>query len=129
MGLMRFLLLGGTRFLGPAVVRLLAAQGHSVAVFHRGQTRADLPRSVVRLLGDRANLASYWPEFERFAPDVVIDLLAMTERDALAAAQTFRGLAGRLVALSSMDVYRAYDRFRGVAPGPPDPVPLAEDAP
>ena len=54
---MRFLILGGTRFIGPAIVRLLAAQGHAVAVVHRGESQADLPSSVVRLLGDRKYLA------------------------------------------------------------------------
>jgi nucleoside-diphosphate-sugar epimerase len=31
--------------------------------------------------------------------------------------------------LSSVDVYRNYDGFRGKATAPPDPVPLSEDAP
>jgi uncharacterized protein YbjT (DUF2867 family) len=33
---MQFLIIGGTRFLGPLVVRRLLAAGHAVAVFHRG---------------------------------------------------------------------------------------------
>lgn len=37
---MRILLVGGTRFLGPPVIRLLLAAGHEVAVFHRGQSYA-----------------------------------------------------------------------------------------
>ena len=78
---------------------------------------------------DRSELPAFAPEFAKFAPEVVIDTFAMTGPDARAAAQTFRGLARRWVVLSSMDVYRAYDRFRGHEPGPPDPAPLAEDAP
>src|SRR5262249_62147576 len=35
----------------------------------------------------------------------------------------------RVVAISSQDVYRAYGRLIGTEPGPPDPVPLTEDAP
>lgn len=33
------------------------------------------------------------------------------------------------MAISSEDVYRAYDRVTGRDPGPPDPIPLREDAP
>jgi nucleoside-diphosphate-sugar epimerase len=33
------------------------------------------------------------------------------------------------VAISSVDVYRAYDRFRRTDPGLPDPTPLTEDSP
>ncbi len=125
---MRFLILGGTRFIGPAVVRLAADQGHTVAVFHRGDSEADLPSSVVRLLGDRKCLASFRTGFTRFAPDVVIDTFAMTERDGQDVMQVFAGVARRVVVLSSMDVYRAYDRFRGVDPGEPELEPLTEDA-
>ncbi len=126
---MRILILGGTRFIGPAIVRDLVAQKHTVAVFHRGETRADLPSSLVHLLGDRKRLADFAPEFARFAPDVVIDTFAMTEGDASAVVGVFAGLARRIVVLSSMDVYRAYDRLRGTEPGEPESLPLAEDAP
>jgi nucleoside-diphosphate-sugar epimerase len=56
-------------------------------------------------------------------------MIAFTEQEAQAAVQALRGVARRLVVLSSMDVYRAYDQLRRVDPGPPDPVPLTEDAP
>src|SRR5205807_10408914 len=85
--------------------------------------------SVVQLRGDRKNLLVFRSEFHRFAPEIVIDMIAMTEQDAIVATHTFRDIAQRFLVLSSMDVYRAYDRFRGVEPSPPDPVPLAEDAP
>lgn len=126
---MRVLLLGGTRFLGPYVVRHLFEAGHAVGVFHRGQTHANLPPSVVHILGDRKDLSSFAPEFKQFAPQVVIDLIAYTEQDARSAVKTFAGLAQRLVVLSSMDVYRAYDRFRRFDSSPPDPLPLKENAP
>jgi nucleoside-diphosphate-sugar epimerase len=125
----RFLVLGGTRFIGIAVVRLLVGDGHTVAVFHRGLSQADLPESVVDLRGDRKCLSGFASEFGRFAPDVVIDTFAMTEADGLSVVEVFGGLARKLVVLSSMDVYGAYDRFRGALPGASDAVPLTEDAP
>jgi nucleoside-diphosphate-sugar epimerase len=49
--------------------------------------------------------------------------------DARAAVARFAGVARRLVALSSGDVYRAYGRVLGSEPGPLEPVPLTEEAP
>jgi nucleoside-diphosphate-sugar epimerase len=125
----QFLVIGGTRFTGPHVVRRLLAAGHAVAVFHRGQTRAELPPAVVTIHGDRKDLPAFAGAFARLAPQVVIDMVAYTERDALDLVRTFRGLARRLVVLSSMDVYRSYERLRGTADEAPDPTPSAEDSP
>jgi nucleoside-diphosphate-sugar epimerase len=126
---MRILVVGGTKFIGPWLVRRLAAAGHEVTVFHRGHTKADLPGSVRELSGDRRRLADHAAEFRRCAPDVVVDMVAFTEQDALTAVATFRGVAGRLVSISSGDVYRAFGVFAGLEPGPPEPTPISEDAP
>src|SRR5262249_43504319 len=84
---------------------------------------------VERLHGDRHRLADYAAAFRRFAPRVVVDLIAFTEADARALVDTFRGVAERAVVVSSGDVYRAYGRLTGTEPGPVEPVPLAEGAP
>ena len=126
---MRVLILGGTHFIGPPAVRRLIESGHEVAVFHRGQTEAPLPAEVTTFYGDRTRLADSLIDFQAYAPDVVLDTLAMTEQDAESVVETFTGLARRLVVLSSGDVYRAYDRLTGKDPGPPDPTPLTEDSP
>ncbi len=126
---MRVLVLGGTHFIGPPAVRSLVARGHEVAVFHRGQTNADLPDSVQHLHGDRARLTNFAADFRQFGPDVVLDMSAYTEEDGRTLVELFSGMARRLVAISSGDVYRAYDRFRKVDPGLPDPTPLTEDSP
>ncbi len=53
----------------------------------------------------------------------------LVERDALAALATLRGATGRVVAISSVDVYRAFARLIGTEPDEPDPTPLTEDSP
>jgi nucleoside-diphosphate-sugar epimerase len=126
---LRILIIGGTRFSGPHVVRRLTDLGHQIALFHRGETEADLPKGVKHILGDRRNITSFADELQRFAPRAVLDMIAATERDARDVMSTFKPLAQRVIAVSSQDVYLAYGRLIGTEPGPLEPVPLTEDSP
>ncbi len=126
---MRVLIIGGTTFIGPPLVRRLIDLGHEVAVFHRGQTKAVLPVNVEHFHGDRHDLGKHAEAFRRFGPDIVVDMIAFTEADALGLVRTFRGLARRMVVISSADVYRAYGHFLGIEPGPIEPTPLTEESP
>jgi nucleoside-diphosphate-sugar epimerase len=126
---MRILIIGGTGFIGPPVVRLLAERGHAVTLFHRGQTEADLPPDVNHISGDRRDLTRFRDEFKRLAPEVVLDMICFTESEARASVQTFGGVAARMVTASSMDVYRAYGRLLRIEAGPPDLTASTEDAP
>jgi nucleoside-diphosphate-sugar epimerase len=123
------LIIGGTGFIGPHVVRGLVGAGHRVALFHRGQTAADLSASAIHIRGERERLSDFASEFQSFGPQIVLDMCAYTEQDARLAVQTFRGLADRLVCLSSMDVYRAYGLFLRLETGTPNRQPFDEDAP
>lgn len=109
---MHVLIISGTGFIGAKVVQQLVKDGHHVTVFHRGQTKATLPPNVNQILGDRRNLVDFVSEFQRLAPDVVLDMLPYTKQDAVDLMQTFRTLTGRMVVISSMDVYQAYGCFR-----------------
>ena len=50
---LRILILGGTGFIGPFQVRYALERGHSVTLFNRGRTNADLFPEVETLIGDR----------------------------------------------------------------------------
>jgi nucleoside-diphosphate-sugar epimerase len=126
---MRVLVIGGTRFIGRRLVMQLAASGHEVAVFHRGQKRGALPPSVQHILGDRERLAEHADALRPFRPDVVVDMICYTEKQARAAVEVFGSFAGRLVTISSCDVYRAYGIFARLEKGPLEPTPVREDAP
>lgn len=126
---MKCLVLGGTGFIGSHVVRELVRRGHEVSVFHRGTKPADLPPEVMRIHGDRKRLADSALEFKRLRPDVVIDMVAYTEAEAAELVNVFRGVAGRLVVISSMDVYASYGRLKRLESGEADRRPSKEDAP
>ena len=126
---MRILVIGGTRFIGLTTVRFLSQQGHTVAVFHRGQTQPDLPGGVQQIIGERAQLPSFKQAFLDFAPDVVLDMIAFVEQDGHVLMSLCKGLVPRVVLISSQDVYRAYGRVNRTEVGPPDAVPLTEDSP
>lgn len=126
---MRVLVVGGTGFIGSVVVRQLTALGHGVTAFHRGISGSAHSPEVNQIIGDHRNLRDFKAAFRQLAPDVVVDMILGTERRARDLMESVRGSTARVVVISSIDVYRAYGRVRGFEPGPPDPVPLDEDAP
>jgi 2'-hydroxyisoflavone reductase len=50
---LNLLILGGTGFIGPHLVRRAVERGHAVTIFTRGRRSPDLPAQVERLVGDR----------------------------------------------------------------------------
>jgi nucleoside-diphosphate-sugar epimerase len=125
---MRILVIGGTNFIGPLVVRTMNEEEHKVTVFHRGQTRTDLPHGVQELLGDRRPLARSAVELQRIAPEVVLDMIPATEQDAQEVMSMFNGVARRVVAISSQDVYRAFGRVNNKEAGPVESMPIIEES-
>ena len=52
---MRILMMGGTRFIGVYLTKILAAQGHEVVLFNRGNKPVPVS-GVKQILGDRTNV-------------------------------------------------------------------------
>jgi nucleoside-diphosphate-sugar epimerase len=123
---MRILLIGGNGFIGRFVVTTLKQQGHALAVFHRGTTST--PAGVDEIRGDRNQLKASTQELQRFAPDVVIDLVISSGPQAQELMNVFRGATRRVVILSSIDVYRAAGVLHGTESGPLQEVPLTEES-
>jgi nucleoside-diphosphate-sugar epimerase len=123
---MKVLLIGGTGFMGPSTVSYLQKSGHSVTVFHRGNHPT--PQGAQEMVGDHHRLPDYRTDFERGHFDVVIDFILSSGCQAKELTRTFRGITSRIVALSSMDVYRAMGIIHGTEPGPFQDLPLTEDS-
>src|ERR1700681_1451825 len=123
---MRILLIGGNGFIGRFAVAALKQQGHTLAVFHRGTTA--VPAGVHEIRGDRNQLNASAQELKHFAPDVVIDLIISSAPQAEELMNIFRGATGRVVMLSSIDVYRAVGVSHGTESAPLQEVPLTEES-
>jgi 2'-hydroxyisoflavone reductase len=109
------LVLGGSSFVGRALVEDGVARGWRVTTFNRGRGWAD-PR-VERVIGDRLDAATLAPLGERDW-DVVADTWAFAPGAVRDSAEVLAGRAGRYAYVSSGSVY-----------APPPPVGGDETAP
>lgn len=120
---MRILAIGGNGFIGTHLVRELSDSGHEIGVFHRG---GGIAANDTQIQGDRNRLMEYRDQIARFAPQVVVDLILSSGQQATELIKVIRSVAERVVAISSMDVYRAWGVIHGVEHGPLEPLPITE---
>jgi nucleoside-diphosphate-sugar epimerase len=123
---LRVIVLGGTRFIGRAIVEELASSGHDVLIVHRGVLEPDDMPRVEHLHCDRVELASHKRELAAFEPDAAIDCRALTKVDAQMAIDSLPG-GLRMLVISSIDAYRAFGALNEERET--DPVPIDEDSP
>ena len=102
---MRLLILGGTGFIGPHLVREAMRRGHQVTIFTRGRRDGELPDGVTRLVGDRngqldALKGGRW--------DAVVDDSATNPDWVKQSAALLKDATGRYLFTSSTGVYYPY---------------------
>lgn len=123
---MRILIIGGTGFIGRAVVRAL--QGHDLALFHRGSA-CEARDTTHHLHGDRADLRAFRDRIRALRPDVVLDMVPRNGPDTQPVIDAVQDIVPRLVAVSSGSVYRRFGVLIGSEPGEVDNTPSHEDSP
>ena len=99
---LRILILGGTGFIGPHMVRYAMYRGHEVTLFNRGRTAPELFPGVETLIGDRdgqldALRGGTW--------DAVIDNSGYVPRHVRDSAELLRDNVGRYLFTSTGSVY------------------------
>lgn len=102
---LNLLVLGGTGFIGPHLVRYAVSRGHTVTIFTRGRKDTELPASVERLIGDRngqlgALVGRKW--------DAVVDDSATNPDWVRQSTELLKGNVGDYLFTSSTGVYYPY---------------------
>ena len=114
---MRILVLGGTSFVGRAIVTDALRTGAEVTLFSRGKTGTDLFPDLIRLIGDR-DTGDYLA-LRHGSWDAVVDVSGYVPRHVWQAMDALSDRAGRYLFISSHAVYQ----HAGLEPG------STEDAP
>jgi nucleoside-diphosphate-sugar epimerase len=106
---MRILVVGGTWFLGKAVVEGALSRGWMVTTFNRGRSGADVS-GVEAVHGDRTVHEDLSKLAQRGRWDAVIDSSSseLSPREVGLAARSLQGRAGRWVHISTVSVYEGW---------------------
>lgn len=102
----KLLILGGTRFLGVALVEAALAKGWELTLFNRGKSNPGLfkGRPLEEIHGDR-NVAEDVKKLAGRKWDAVIDTSGYFPRQVRSAAEVLAGNVGQYVFISSISVY------------------------
>jgi 2'-hydroxyisoflavone reductase len=99
---MKILILGGTKFVGRAIVERCLENGHSVSLFHRGKTNPELFPECEHLIGDRREDLS---ALESGEWDAVIDCCAYIPREITLAVAALKDRVKKYTLISTISVF------------------------
>lgn len=114
---MRILVLGGTSFVGRAIVEDALRTGAQVTLFGRGKTGAGLFPELIRLIGDRDTGA--YGAVGQGSWDAVVDVSGYVPRHVGQAMDALGDRAGRYLFIASHAVYED----TGLEPGSTEELP------
>ena len=97
------LILGGTRFLGPAVVQSAKARGYRITLWNRGRSNPHLFPELEKLVGDRDSGDLSALEGRKW--DLVVDTSCYLPSHAAKAAEVLGDNVGHYVLISTISVY------------------------
>ncbi len=104
---LKILILGGTAFLGPAIVRFARSRGHELTLFNRGRTNPHLFPDIEKLVGDRDGGLE---PLEGRTWDVVIDNCGYVPRIVGDSATLLANSVGQYIFISSISVYADFSQ-------------------
>jgi 2'-hydroxyisoflavone reductase len=104
---MRLLVLGGTRFVGWAVVTAAVERGWEVTTFNRGLSGADAA-GIRALRGDRTRMEDLARLVDAGPWDAVVDTSGYVPHETLAVCERLEPVAGHYVFMSTVSVYRGW---------------------
>lgn len=104
LGEMRILVLGGTSFVGRAIVERALVGGADVTLFSRGQTNPELFPGAARRVGDRAS-GNYSSLRSGGEWDAVVDVSGYVPRHVQQSADSLRDGVGRYLFISTIMVH------------------------
>ena len=99
---LKILMLGGTAFLGPEIVGPAVARGHTVTLFNRGKTHAELFPDLEKLRGDRNDDVS---ALNGRSFDAVIDTSAYVPSHIRRVKEALGDRIGHYTLVSTISVY------------------------
>jgi nucleoside-diphosphate-sugar epimerase len=121
---MRILVLGGTAFVGRAIVEDALRSGAEVTLFGRGKTGTGLFPEAARLCGDRDT--GDYTALRDGAWDAVVDVSGYVPRHVGQAMDALGDRAGRYLFISSHAVYRQDGLRSGSDEGAPRRAPVRD---
>jgi nucleoside-diphosphate-sugar epimerase len=124
----RVTVLGGTGFIGRHVTRWLVEAGAEVTTIQRGRAPDRLPAART-IVADRTQSSPLAAALAAAAPQVLVDMIAYSGQDMERLLAALPLSVGRLVVISSGDVYWTYGAFLGLGSGPAPTGPLDEGSP
>lgn len=125
---MNILVIGGTGWLGAAIVQQALDTDHEVLVYHRGEMHSDHHPNVTHLHGNTLHIANHADQLADFAPEAVIDTTQFQTDTTQSVIGTIKNFSKRYVLVSSKDVYRGYGVLWGTESGPLQQMPLTEES-
>ncbi|MGL5082356.1 MAG: NAD-dependent epimerase/dehydratase family protein [Microcoleaceae cyanobacterium] len=107
---MRILIMGGTRFIGVYLTKLLVERGHTVVLFNRGNQPAPV-QGIQQIQGDRTDPDQIQAKLAPEEFDAIFDNNGRQLSDTQALADLFKDRVQHFVYMSSAGVYAKSDQM------------------
>jgi nucleoside-diphosphate-sugar epimerase len=117
---MRILIMGGTRFIGVSLTKILVKEGHDVVLFNRGNRPAPVT-GVQQIKGDRSDPAQLKEKLSGEKFDVIFDNNGRELSDTQPLVEIFKEQSPHFIYVSSAGVYQNSSILPHIEGDPVDP--------